>query len=389
MDGKYRSAATLLALVVLAGCAPREPNESAGSQALDVAQTLRGSHRTGFERAIEPRTFLFPRDHGPHPRFQTEWWYLTGHLSGGGDAPLGYQATFFRSALDPEPAERSSAWATGQIYLAHFAVTDPAGNRFHAFERFGRGAVGIAGARAEPLRVWLEDWELSELPGASEYLPRLRLRLAEAEVAVDLNLVALKPAVLHGDRGLSRKGSQPGNASYYYSFTRLATTGTVRIGKRELAVDGLSWMDREWSTSVLEEDQVGWDWVSLHLPGERELMVFQLRRADGGIDRVSGTWVDAAGDYSPLPPADARLTALDTWTSPKTGITYPSRWRLALESRGLELEFAPTLPQQEHAGAFTYWEGAVAGSFPAGEAPGTPFRGYVELTGYGARPKLR
>lgn len=415
MDARRIRAALVLALA-LAGCGrvPREtPPEPTG---LNVAEALRGSGVDGFERAATPLAFEFPRDHGPHPRFRTEWWYFTGNLLDLEGRHFGFQATFFRNGLAAIAAERASGWATHEIYMAHFALTDSSGERYYSFERFGRGAAGIAGAGAEPLRIWLEDWEVaqvleevpatyensankgslegppgvpgtySEVPATSR--PRWRLWLSEGDVAMDLVLETRKPPVFHGDQGLSQKGSQPGNASYYYSYTRLLSSGTIRVGDRELAVEGLSWMDHEWSTSVLEEGQVGWNWVSLQFPDQTELMYFELRNANGESDNssgTSGTWIGPDGSHEPLAPGDARLTTLDTWTSPDTSISYPSRWRLTVDSRDLELEFEPTLPQQEHTGTFTYWEGAVRGALEDSEKEPRTFRGYVELTGYGDR----
>ncbi|MDH3745323.1 MAG: carotenoid 1,2-hydratase [Acidobacteriota bacterium] len=388
-----------LVVIVLAllGCGRARREGPPATHTLGVAEALGGSERNGFERAVEPRPFDFPRDHGPHARFRTEWWYFTGNLLDLDGRHFGFQATFFRNGLDALAAERSSSWAAREIFMAHFALTDSSAKSFRSFERFGRGAAGIAGAVADPLRIWLEDWEVSQLPVVSELvvqthpnarLPPLRLRLTEEDIALDLTLVPVKPEVLHGERGLSRKGSQPGNASYYYSFTRLQSEGTLNVGGRTFAVDGLSWMDHEWSTSVLEEGLVGWNWVSLQFPDRSELMYFELRNADGEIDEVSGTtgtWIEPDGSHEPLAPGDATLTPLSTWTSKETAISYPSRWRLTINSRDLVLEFEPTVAQQEHAGAITYWEGAVSGALGTSGEEAKTFRGYVELTGYGDR----
>lgn len=350
------------------------------SPRLSVPELLGGTPDAGFERALGPRPFSFPADHGPHPGFRTEWWYVTGNLATASGRPFGYQLTFFRSALAPEMPERSSAWATRQVYMAHFAVSDPRQGDFHSFERFSRGALGLAGAEAEPLRVWLEDWTLDS--GSPATLP-LRLRAADGQVLLDLTLGSAKPVVLQGDRGLSQKGEAPGNASYYYSWTRMPTSGTLAVGGVEHAVEGLSWMDREWSTSALDDDQVGWDWFSLQLDDGTELMYYQLRTTDGGTHPASaGTLVAREGGSRRLRGEDLHLEVLDTWRSPVTGAAYPSRWRLEVASEELSLEIEPLLADQELRLSVLYWEGAVRFD---GARAGRPVsgRGYVELTGYG------
>ena len=219
----------------------------------------------GFTRAEAPRTFRFPEDHGPHPDTASEWWYVTGHLRTAQGRRFGYELTFFRVALAPDMPARPSAWATRQIYMAHLALTDPEGRRFHAFERFNRAALDMAGATAAPLRIWLDDWTLAARPGADPSLatPPLLLRAAEGPVALALELDAGKPPVLQGAAGLSRKGPEPGDASYYYSLTRLATRGTLELNGERFAVEGESWMDREWGTSALGPERSGWDWFGL------------------------------------------------------------------------------------------------------------------------------
>ena len=378
---KAAPAAAILALLTVSACRPA-PSE-APEAALSITDLLGGADTAGFARALSPRDFVFPEDHGPHPEFRTEWWYFTGNLSStgaGAERRFGYQLTFFRSALAVDPPPRDSAWAASQVYMGHFAVAAPGepGGGFFSTERFARGAGGLAGATAGPFRVWLEDWSAE----GGEAIPPVRLRASEGEVAIDLNLAPGKPPVLQGDRGLSQKGREPGNASYYYSMTRLPTTGRVTLGSGSYEVSGLSWLDREWSTSVLDEGVVGWDWFSLQLDDGRDLMAYQLRRADGTADPLSaGTLVAADGGVTPLAGADYAIEPLGSWRSPETGRTYPSGWRLTLPAEGLELEVEPLLPDQELAHSFVYWEGAVRARGSArGEA--VTGRGYVELTGY-------
>ena len=240
----------------------------------------------GFARADGTRPFDFPADHGPHLDFQTEWWYYTGNLETADGRAFGYQLTFFRRALIPpgDRQQRASDWAADQVYMAHFAVTDVAENDHRAFERFSRGAAGLAGGSSPPYRVWLEDWRVEQ---NGEDADVVRMVAAEGDVALDLQLIDRKGPVLQGERGYSRKGPDPGNASYYYSQTRLDTTGTVRIRQTSFDVAGWSWMDHEFSTSALAPNQVGWDWFALQLNDGSELMVFQIRRSDGTIDPFS------------------------------------------------------------------------------------------------------
>jgi predicted secreted hydrolase len=351
--------------------APRAPGVA-------VAAALGGS-ADGFARALAPRPFVFPADHGPHPEFRTEWWYYTGNLHAAGGRHFGFQLTFFRIGLAPSMAERASAWASREAYMAHFALTDTAGRRFTAASRLSRAALGLAGAQAVPFKVWVEDWSAEGLAG--DAVP-VRLRAAHDEIAVDLTLASAKPIVLQGDRGLDRKGEEPGNASYYYSLTRMPATGRVTVGGADFDVSGLAWMDREWSTSALGPGLVGWDWMALQLDDGRDLMLYQLRRADGGADRFSGgTLVAADGSSRRLGLADFRIAVSDTWASPRDGTRYPSRWRVSIPTEALELDVRPRLDDQELTLAVRYWEGAVR---VEGQGRGRPVggSGYVELVGY-------
>ena len=346
---------------------------------LSVAGALRTSGDQGYAKALAPRDFHFPADHGPHPEFRTEWWYYTGNLATAEGRRLGFQLTFFRSALAPESPERASAWATRQAWLAHFTVSDVAGKRFHSFERWSRDAVGLAGAQAQPFRVWVKDWTAEGVP----VFP-MRLRAAEGGVAIDLVLQEGKPPVLQGDRGLSRKGAEPGDASYYYSLTRMPTTGTVRLDGASFQVTGDSWMDREWSTSSLGRDQVGWDWLALQLSDGWDVMLYRLRRADGAADPASsGTLIAPDGHSRPLHLADFQLEGSGEWRSPRSGARYPDRWRVRVPGEELDLDVRPLLADQELDVSFRYWEGAVevTGTHHGRKVQG---KGYVELTGYAA-----
>jgi predicted secreted hydrolase len=370
-------AAVVLSVVAAAAVFALWPRPRGPIQATVAVREALADDRAGFARALAPRPFDFPADHGPHPDFRTEWWYYTGNLQTADRRHVGFQLTFFRVALAPTQAPRASAWATRQLYFAHFAVTDTANKRFHAFSRTARGALGVAGAEAAPFRVWMEDWT-AEGAGASP-----RLHASEGDVALDLELAATKPVALQGERGLSQKGPEPGNASFYYSFTRMPARGVVRLGAETLAVSGEAWMDREWSTSGLGDDVQGWDWFAVQLEDGRELMVYLLRRRDGSLDPFSaGTLVGTDGVTRPLGAGDVSIETLAHWTSPHTGVRYPARWRLAVPSADLRLELTPRVADQELRVNTRYWEGAVAVTGMAG-VWSIKGQGYVELVGYG------
>jgi predicted secreted hydrolase len=369
--------------LLAAGCSRADAPVEAS---LAVTEAMAGD-TVGYARAVAPRPFVWPGDHGPHPAFKTEWWYLTGNLDAadGSGRRFGYQFTVFRVALSPDSLARASEWAARQLYMAHVTLSDVEAGRFYHAERFERGAAGLAGAQADPFRVWLADLDFRRVEGpALDGAFPMRLRAASEDgAAYDLTLGPLKPPVLQGEQGLSRKGPEAGNASYYYSLTRLATTGTVTVEGEAIPVEGLSWMDREWSTSALGSGLVGWDWFSLHLdpsPGSgqagRDLMLYQLRRRDGTADPFSqGTVVDPDGTARSLSADQFTLTAEGTWRSPRGG-AYPSRWRVRVPSEGLDLLVTPALADQELTGTVRYWEGAVT---VEGTATG---RGYLEMTGY-------
>lgn len=333
----------------------------------------------GFQRADGTLELSFPEDFGPHPDYQTEWWYYTGNLVDEKGRHFGYQLTFFRRALIPpaERTQRESGWASDQVYLAHFALSDVEGEKHYASERFSRGTPELAGAVAEPFAVWLEDWEVRQT-GSNTTL----LQARQDEVEITLNLEDLKGPVLHGDEGYSQKGPDSGNASYYFSQTRLDTEGVVRVGKNSYQVSGSSWMDHEFSTSALSEGQVGWDWFSIQFDDGSELMVFQIRREDGTIDPFSsGTLINADASLIHLTNEAFRINVEATWRSPRSGADYPAKWTVSVPEYGISLEIAPHLADQELNVSFTYWEGAVSikGQVQGKEVSGD---GYIEMTGY-------
>ncbi len=340
----------------------------------------------GFVRAFTPRDWQFPADFGAHPEYRTEWWYYTGNLESDDGRPFGYQLTIFRQALVPEasPAQASrgggSAWRTPQVYSAHFTVSDIATDTFLQEERFSRGALGLAGAEADPYAVWLNDWRIS-----AEDPDRVRLRAATDAMAIDLTLHQSRPPVLQGQDGLSRKGPEPGNASHYYSLVQQPTEGTITVAGRDHAVHGVSWKDHEFSTSVLSPGTVGWDWFSAQFEDGSALMLYGLRREDGGKEPFSGgRWIDGDGEVE-LGAGDYDLTVTATWRSPRSGARYPAAWTLTIPRLDLELVITPQMADQELGTASaTYWEGALGYRGHRGEEP-LLGRGYGELTGYADR----
>lgn len=355
----------------------------------ELESPLVSEDTSGFRRAEPPAQIEFPRDHGPHPEYQTEWWYFTGNLGTEAGRHFGYQLTFFRRAISApgisSPGkQRPSAWATEQVYMAHLALADIGAGDFYAYERMARGAAGLAGAQAAPFEVWLEDWRITE-----EAPDRFRLEAAqpldeagEQMLRLNLLLTPSKEPVLQGEQGYSQKGPDPGQASYYYSFTRLQTEGTVQAGGDQHPVSGLSWMDHEYSTSALSAGQVGWDWFALQLDDGSELMVFQIRREDGTVDPYSsGTFIAADGRTASLGREDFSIEVEDRWRSPVSGAEYPARWIIQVPGEELALEVEPYLSGQELNVSYNYWEGAVRVS---GSRRGLPVSGsgYVELTGY-------
>jgi predicted secreted hydrolase len=366
----------LTLILVIAGISTRGEGKPVQAQLVSAAAP---ADTSGFARADGPRLLAFPADYGPHPDFQTEWWYYTGNLEAEGRQHFGYQLTFFRRALLPptDHLQRPSDWGSSQVYMAHFALTDVSAGRYQAFERLQRGAAGLAGAQAAPFQVWLEDWSVVET-APNVY----HLHATQGNLQLDLTLTDTGGPVLQGDQGYSQKGPQPGQASYYYSLPHLASYGTVQVGQSTHTVHGLSWMDHEFSTSALADDQVGWDWFSIQLSDGSELMFFQIRKSDGSLDPFSsGTWIGQNGEIRHLSLSDFKIQALGTWKSPHSGATYPARWSVKVPQLDLDLQIDPWLADQELNVSYSYWEGAVR---VKGQHQGQPVtgNGYVELTGY-------
>lgn len=367
----------LVVLVISLDERPQRASPAAGGQGMDAMAALSGEDQAGaYPRITGPEPLEFPRDHGPHPAYRHEWWYVTGNVTTAAGRHFGFQATLFRFNIAPDPPQRRSDLATNQVWMAHMAITDTREQAFHDRERFVRGAAGLAGGTAQPLRVHAEDWVMQATDG--DGMP-LTLSFPAGELGLQMRLTPAKPRVLQGDDGYSRKGAEPGNASRYYSYTRLAAEGTVRVAGQDHAVTGSAWLDREWGTSSMGSEQQGWDWFALQLDDGRDVMFYQLRGPDGAMHpRSAGVVVAADGAVERLTAEDVTVTVRRHWRGPQ-GRRYPVDWRLRIPEHDLDLGVTAVLDDQALSGAFRYWEGAVR---VAAKNDGPAGRGYVELTGY-------
>ncbi|MDG1896021.1 MAG: lipocalin-like domain-containing protein [Fuerstiella sp.] len=370
-----------LSLLLLGGCG-REPVDTSDALTdlfpIHASPAAMTSH-DDWTAALSPRAFAFPGDHASHEDYRIEWWYYTGNLEADDGSRFGYQLTFFRTGLNKEP-NNPSKWAVRDLYTAHFAISDLRGDQHYCFQRNSRSGIGRAGAEVQNYAVWNGDWK-AWLDGENH-----RLQAGESELRIDLTLSPEKPLVLHGERGLSQKGAMAGNASHYYSFTRLMTEGTIRIGGKNFKIKGRSWMDHEFSTSFLEPGQLGWDWLSIQLDNGIDLMLYRMRRDDGTTDPFSsGSLVRKDGQVKHLSVTDFRITPLRDWTSSATDATYPLDWKVEIPGLGYQLVITSAFDEQEmttnDTTGINYWEGAIeiAGSSAEGSVTG---RGYMELTGY-------
>lgn len=355
--------------LILTGCTISPEREE-----VDIAQAL-SSTKGGdcYAKADAPIVISFPRDSGPHEAFQTEWWYYTGNLETRDKRHFGYQLTFFRQALSCEPVRGLSKWRTRQLYFAHFAVTDTLVGKFYSDMRMNRQSIGIAGAEGAPYKIWIDDWRAEEID------EKLVLAAKGDGFKLNLSLTPRKPVVLQGDQGLSRKGKDTFNSSYYYSLPRLQTRGTLEIGAESYIVSGKSWFDHEWSTSALSADVSGWDWFSVHLNDGRDLMICQVRNEKGEANGYGFGCISLrGGEYEILSSDDFVLETQGYWKSPTTGRRYPDEWEIRLPLHALVLKVRPVINIQEHTHMFTYWEGAAVFT----GKKGVYGQGYVELTGY-------
>jgi len=348
--------------VVLAGCS--EPQQESGFAGLaGIADNESG---VPFLQPGPGERLSFPEDYGPHPQHRIEWWYLTANLKTEDGEPLGLQWTQFRQAIEPRPADAeppdANNWPLEAAWMAHAAVSFD--TRHYFAEKLARGDVGHAGARAEPIAVWLDDWQLEAEPGQSSW----RLQVAADGWSYDLTLRITGKPVAHGDQGFSAK-SADGEGSMYFSLVDLQIDGRITLGDQTLDVSGKGWFDREWSSQFLKSGQQGWDWFALHLESGDKLMAFQLREEDGGFR--AGTWIPADGEPIALGADQLNLTPLTQ------GDGYPRTWRLEVPDFGLNLEVAAPAGDYRNTGLYPYWESPVSVSGSHGGV------GYMELTGYG------
>ena len=374
------AATALVTLTLIRGYDVAGPVPNRGES--NVTAIMAADGTAGFSRVEAVQPFKFPRDHGSHPDYRSEWWYFTGQLgTAGRQRAYGFQLTFFRYALAPHRIPSVSRWRTPTIIMAHFALTDFESGTFHAEERLFRALPTVAGISAEPFQIWLDDWRIEHQMEPHGSIWEINGR--HAAYGLDLKLRQLGSEVLQGESGMSRKGAGSGDASYYYSVPRLSAHGTVEVDGQRHPVEGLAWLDREWSTSALGRNQQGWDWFALHLADGRSLMFYQLRRQDGSKDPFSaGSLTAASGESAILSAEDVTIKVTGYWTSPETGTTYPNAWHLLVPGHDLHIALQPYVKNQEWTGRFKYWEGAVQ-VFDMNRKTATPLgAGYVELTGY-------
>lgn len=333
-----------------------------------------------YRSALPGYHYAFPRDHFNHPDFQTEWWYYTGNVKAADGRHFGFELTFFRQGGNRE-GQHTNTWDVEDLYLAHLALSDLDGGQFMHAERINRAGPGIAGISESERRIWNGNW-LVVWQGETQSLQAIDERFA-----LHLTMISAKPPVIHGRDGVSQKAEGLGHASHYISLTRLNTGGEIELLGRRFAVSGTSWMDHEFFTHQLEPNQVGWDWMSIQLEDNTELMLFRIRRKDGSVDPYSsGTFVDASGAASPLSRSDFVLEpAGASWTSSIMQTTYPIEWRVSVPKLNLELRATTALSSQELTAISkivpTYWEGAIALTGQEGKQPVRGV-GYLEMTGY-------
>jgi predicted secreted hydrolase len=332
-----------------------------------------------YKAALPGYRYEFPRDHFNHPDFQTEWWYYTGNVKSADGHRFGFELTFFRQGIDPN-SQNSNTWEVHDLYVAHLALSDLDGGKFLHAERTNRAGPGIAGISEAEKRVWNGNWQVLWQDGEQA------LRAIDDRFALQLTLRPAKPPVIHGENGISQKAEGTGHASHYISLTRLNTAGEILAAGRTFEVTGSTWMDHEFFTEQLSADQVGWDWLSIQLQDNTELMLFHIRHKDSSIDPYSaGTFVDASGGTIHLRRDEFFMEPEETtWTSPETLAVYPVKWKISVPKLGLALECTTSLPWQELASSGfvpAYWEGAVVLN---GRKNGSPSLGvgYLEMTGY-------
>lgn len=333
-----------------------------------------------YKTALPGYHYEFPRDHFNHPDYQTEWWYTTGNLTASDGHHYGFELTFFRQGVDRDPSKKGT-WDIQDLYLAHLALSDLDGGKFYHAERTNRAGPGLAGIDEKQKRIWNGNWEI-RWEGEVEIL-----KVTDDRFSLSFSLRNEKPPVIHGVNGVSQKAAGEGRASHYISLTRSLTTGTIEMAGRSIEVRGSSWMDHEFFTHSMDAEQVGWDWLSLQLEGDTELMLYRFRRKDGSADPYSsGTFLNAQGKPVHLTATDFQLVPTgETWTSNVSGAKYPVAWGVEIPKLGLKLAVTTRLKSQELAGGSkivpSYWEGAIVIEGTRGGV-GVRGVGYLEMTGY-------
>lgn len=332
-----------------------------------------------YKQALPGYQYQFPRDHGSHEDFKTEWWYYTGHMQTESNKKFGYELTFFRHGIEHDSSLKTKE--DRNVYLAHFALTDETGGKFKYFEKLSRSGLPVAFARSDILSVQNQGWSVEQLGD------RFVLRADGDKSGIRLLLSPAKKPIIHGKDGVSQKASCKGCASHYYSLTRLKTEGLVYVdGKPERITSGWSWMDHEFGSNQLTAEQIGWDWFSVQLENNTELMLYVMRRRDGSLDKnSSGTIIGADGNAIHLAKDDFKISSTSKWTSPNSNGVYPMGWSVEVPDHQIKLSVSPVLKDQElltkRSTGVTYWEGAADVS---GTVAGKAVRGqsYVEMTGY-------
>jgi predicted secreted hydrolase len=336
-----------------------------------------------YQKALPGYPYKFPRDHFNHPDYQTEWWYYTGNLRAADGHRFGFELTFFRQGVSRGQTQKSD-WDIQDIYLAHFALSDIDGGRFYHNERVNRAGPGLAGVSEPTAKVWNGNWQV-QFKGDQQ-----QLQAIAQTFSIRLVMISPKPPVIHGKNGVSQKSAGTGQTSHYISFTRLLTTGTIELDAKGYQVEGTSWMDHEFFTHELDTNESGWDWVSLQLDDNTELMLYRFRHKDGSVDTFSaGTYIGAEGRPAYLGVADFSMQPeKETYASPATHAVYPIAWRITVPSLRLDLRLTTPLKSQElvsaMAAVLSYWEGSIVVSGTRDDRPAKGV-GYLEMTGY-ARP---
>lgn len=334
---------------------------------------------SAWREALPGWTYRFPEDHGSHAGFKTEWWYFTGNFRSTDGTEFGYQLTFFRQGvIDPDHTVPDSRFIQRDVKFAHFAISEITSKKFHHFQKLARGAFGEAGFDEENRIAWIEDWSCERTDTHA-----FRLRAADKDIVLDLDLKSSREPVIHGRNGVSQKSAGEGRASHYYSLTRMNTKGELMIDGKKYNISGETWFDHEWATNQLAENQTGWDWFSLQFEDGSDLMLFQIRTKAGGRDPYSsGTFVTSAGETIKIDLDDFQLEPTEWWTSPKSKGRYPVAWKLSIPKLAVDCIVRARFNNQELAAEpFSYWEGAVSAE---GRHEGQPLKGkgYLEMTGY-------